>query len=123
MTVHAEWAYTFGELTNALHLGGAVTFAPASRVTLVAEVLGRTDFSAPGLGTVTINHPTLVGVSTRLIGRTSETMQRMMAVAGVKWNLAGAWLLNAHVLRPLTGTGFTAAWSPAVTLDYFFQQR
>lgn len=123
VTVHAEGAYSFGELANALHYGGAVTLAAASRLTLVGELLGRTDFSAPGLATFTVSHPRLVGVSTTLIGRTSETMHRMMAVAGLKWNVAGSWLLNAHVLHPLSTTGFTAQWSPALTLDYFFQQR
>ncbi len=123
MTVHAEGAYSFGELADALHYGGAVTIAAAPRVTLVGELLGRTDFSAPGLATFTVAHPSLFGVSTTMIGQTPETLHRMMAVAGVKWNVTGSWLLNAHVLRPVWTTGFTARWSPAVTLDYFFQQQ
>ncbi len=123
VTIHADGAYSFGEVSNALHYGGAVTLAAASRLTLVGELLGRTDYSAPGLAAFTVSHPRLAGVSTTLIGRTSETMHRMMAVAGIKWNVTGSWLLNAHVLRPLSATGFTAEWSPAVTLDYFFQQR
>jgi hypothetical protein len=122
LTIHAELGYSFGELADAMHYGGAVTVAPASRVTLTGEVLGRTDFDAPRLGTVTVSHPSLAGVSTTLLAGSTETTNRLAAVLGVKWNVAGAWLLNAHVVRPLTRAGFTAAWSPSITFDYFFQQ-
>jgi hypothetical protein len=88
----------------------------------VGELLGRTDFSAAGLTRIPIPHPTLPGVTTTLLGGTSETAHRLMAVGGIKWNVTDAWLFNAHVLRPVTTTGFTTAWTPAVTLDYFFQQ-
>jgi hypothetical protein len=122
MTVHAEGAFSIGELNNALHYGGAFTIAPAGRVSLVGEVLGRTDFESPALVTVRVPHPRLAGVTTTLAGSSTSTRHRLTLVAGVKWNVAGAWLVNAHVLRPLTDGGFTTAWSPAITMDYFFQQ-
>ena len=122
MTVHAEGAFSVGELNNALHYGGAFTIAPLGRVSLVGEVLGRTDFESPALVTVRVPHPRLAGVTTALVGTTTATRHRLTAVAGIKWNVAGGWLVNAHVLRPLTDGGFTTAWSPAITLDYFFQQ-
>ena len=122
MTVHAQLGYVFGERADAVHYGGAITVAPAARVTLTGEVLGRTDFDAPRLGTITVSHPTLVGVKTSLLAATTATSHRLAAVLGVKWNVAGAWLLNANVLHALTDVGFTTRWSPSVTFDYFFQQ-
>jgi len=122
LTVHAELGYSFGEQSDAMHYGGAVTVAPAARITLTGEVLGRTDFDAPRLGTVTVSHPTLAGVSTALLARTTAATHRLAAVVGLKWNVTGAWLLNAHVVRPITHAGFTAPWSPSITFDYFFQQ-
>ncbi len=123
MTVHAELGYSFGERSDGVQYGGAITVAPLSRVTLSGEVLGRTEFDAPGLGVLTVPHPTLVGVSTRLAAGEVSTSHRIAAVLGIKWNVAAAWLLNAHVVRPLTDDGFTAPWSPSITFDYFFQQR
>jgi hypothetical protein len=122
LTVHAELGYSFGESGDAVHYGGAVTVAPAARLTLTGEVLGRRDFDAPRLGTLTVSHPSLVGVSTTLLARTTAATHRLAAVMGMKWNVAGAWLVNAHVLRPLGDAGFTAPWSPSITFDYFFQQ-
>jgi hypothetical protein len=41
-------------------------------------------------------------------------------VAGVKWNFAGNWLLNANVLVPITDRGLRVDYAPAVSLEYAF---
>ncbi len=39
---------------------------------------------------------------------------------GLKWNLAGTWVLLANVLVPLTQGGLTAPITPFVGIDYAF---
>ena len=51
-----------------------------------------------------------------------ETTNRILAVAGVKWNIADTWLLTANVRRPLTDVGLNAGWVPTITFDYAFGQ-
>jgi hypothetical protein len=122
VTVHAEGGYAIGEDSDALHYGGAITAAPFGRLSIVGELLGRTDFSAPALTTFAVPHPGLTGVTTTLLGSTTGTTQQLTVLGGVKWNVAGSLLLNAYVLRPITHRGYTSEWTPAVTVDYFFQQ-
>jgi hypothetical protein len=42
------------------------------------------------------------------------------AVAGMKWNVSGTWLLHANVAFPLTNSGLTAPITPSVSMDYSF---
>ena len=50
----------------------------------------------------------------------AETTTRLLAVAGLKWNIADTWLLTANVRRPLTDVGLNASWVPTITFDYAF---
>jgi len=45
---------------------------------------------------------------------------RVVAVAGFKWNIAATLLLSGYVVRPITTTGLNAHWIPSLTLDYSF---
>jgi hypothetical protein len=53
----------------------------------------------------------------RLTG-VEQTTDRILAVAGVKWNIADTWIVTANVRRPLTVVGLNAGWVPTITLDY-----
>jgi hypothetical protein len=42
---------------------------------------------------------------------------RALAVAGLKWNLHGPWLMGAQVFWPLTDRGLTAGAAPVLALE------
>ena len=92
-----------------------------AQVTLVGEAYGRrlTDFDR--LADTTLPHPTLAGVSTIRLSSLTETRDRIVAVGGIKWNIAGTWLLTANLLHPLGDVGLNAKWMPVVTLDYSYR--
>jgi hypothetical protein len=61
-----------------------------------------------------------MGVDTVRLGSAELGADRLIAIAGFKWNPAATWLLSGSVARPLTTTGLNAVWTPSVTLDYSF---
>ena len=81
------------------------------------------DSGSSGLGRLaetTQPHPGLVGVDTIRLTGVEQTTDRIVAVAGFKWNVANTWLLTANVRRPLTVVGLNAGWVPTITFDYSF---
>ena len=92
------------------------------RLTIVGELSGLRLGGLGRLAETTQPHPGLVGVDTiRLIG-VEQTTDRLLAVAGIKWNIADTWLVTANVRRPLTVVGLNAGWVPTITFDYAFGQ-
>jgi len=118
--IHGELGYTFRGMSEALMYAGAVTAVAAPRVTLVGEVLGRRLRAVGQLAETTLPHPRLAGVDTIRLTGSDENADRLLLVAGFKWNVASTWLLTANVLRPLTDVGLNARWVPSVTFDYWF---
>jgi hypothetical protein len=120
VAVHGDLGYAVGGLAREIDYSGAVTIVAVPRVTLVGEVIGRRLSSFGRLAETTEPHPQLVGVDTIRLTSVPQATQRAVAVAGVKWNVGGTWLLTANVLRPLTTAGLNARWVPTFTLDYAF---
>jgi hypothetical protein len=120
--VHGEVGYTFRGVSEALSYAGAVTAVAAPRVTLVGELLGRRLKGVGRLTETTLPHPRLAGVDTIRLTSSEQSANRLVAVAGLKWNVASTWLLTANVLRPLTDVGLNAEWVPSITFDYWFGQ-
>jgi hypothetical protein len=118
--IHGEVGYTFRGVSEALTYAGAVTAVAAPRLTLVGELLGRRLRAVGRLAETTLPHPRLAGVDTIRLTSSDETADRLLLVAGFKWNVASTWLLTANVLRPLTNVGLNASWVPSVTFDYWF---
>ena len=119
--LHGEVGYTFRGVSDALSYAGAVTAVAAPRLTLVGELLGRRLNGVGQLEETTLPHPRLAGVDTIRLTSSGEAADRLVAVAGFKWNVASTWLLTANVLRPLTDVGLNAEWVPSVTFDYWFR--
>jgi hypothetical protein len=119
--LHGEVGYTFRGVSEALSYAGAVTAVAAPRLTLVGELLGRRLNGVGQLDETTLPHPRLAGVDTIRLTSSGEAADRLVAVAGFKWNVASTWLLTANVLRPLTDVGLNAEWVPSVTFDYWFR--
>jgi hypothetical protein len=118
--LHGEMSYTLNTDTNTLGYGAAVTVAAAPRVTVVGELFGRRYDGLGRLTSTTLPHPRLAGVATTRLTGVEETTDRLLLIAGVKWNVTGTWLLTANVLRSLTDSGLNAGWVPTVAFDYSF---
>jgi hypothetical protein len=118
--VHGDVGYTFGGLSDELDYGGALAVVAFQRLTLVGEIVGRRLQSIGQLTEITSTHPRLVGVETIRLTSVAEPTERVVAVAGFKWNLASTWLLSGNVLRPMTTAGLNAHWVPTLTFDYSF---
>ena len=117
---HGEMSYTLNTDTDAFGYGAAVTVAAAPRLTVVGELFGRRYDGLGRLTSTTLPHPRLAGVATTRLTGVEETTDRLLLIGGIKWNVTGAWLLTANVLRPLTNSGLNAGWVPTVAVDYSF---
>ena len=118
--LHGEFGYSFGGLADELDYNAAITIVAVPRLTVIGELIGRRLDSFGRLTETVTPHPRLAGVDTiRLTGVPQATV-RGVAVAGVKWNVAGTLLLSANVLKPLTSAGLNASWVPTVTFDLSF---
>jgi hypothetical protein len=115
--VHATAGYAFGGLTRELHFAGAGTLVTSPRLTLVGELVGRRLASVGRLIETTAPHPTLSNVLTLRLTSADTATTRLLALAGLKWNIDSTWLLNAHVMRSMTYAGLSGGWTPTITID------
>ena len=69
---------------------------------------------------VVTRHPVLAGVETIRLSAVEQATNRVMAVAGFKWNARATWLITANVSRTLTDAGLTAHWMSTVGAEYVF---
>jgi hypothetical protein len=122
MTVDGDVGYSFGGLARTLDYSGALSVAATPRVTVIGEVYGRRLEGFGRLSETTEPHPSLLDVDTIRLTGVADSTNRLVAVVGFKWNVAGNWLISANVARPLTEAGLNAQWVPAITLDYSFGQ-
>jgi hypothetical protein len=118
VSLHVDVAYAFGGISRELKYGGAVTVAPARRLTLVGELIGSYLPTAGQLVEVTEPRPGLVGVDTIRLTNTTQGTSRILVVGGFRWNMVSRWLLSFDVLRPLSSAGLNPRWVPMLILDY-----
>lgn len=116
--LHGELGYSFREVSNSLGYAAAVTVVAWPRLTLVGELTGLRFAGLGRLAETVQPHPSLIGVDTVRLAGVAGTTHRALAVAGLKWNIAGTWLVTANVRRPLTTVGLNTTWVPTITLDY-----
>jgi hypothetical protein len=120
LALHSELSYALGGLAREFAFGTAVTGVVRPNVTVIGELAGRRLEDVGRLDTVIEPHPGLSGIETIRLTGVPQSLTRLVAVAGVKWNLGRTWLLSANVMRPLTSAGLNASWVPTMTLDYSF---
>jgi hypothetical protein len=118
--LHGELGYALGGLSRELDFATAATAAVTPNVTLIGELAGRHLDTVRRLTETTAMHPRLARVETVRLTGALQSMTRIVAMAGIKWNIAGALLLNASVIRPLTEAGLNARWVPTLSVDYSF---
>jgi len=112
--------YVFGGISDELDYSAAVTNAGTHKITLVGELVGRRLSSAGHLVDVATRHPALAGVETIRLSAVEQATNRVLAVAGFKWNAGATWLVTANVSRSLTSSGLTAHWMSAIGAEYAF---
>jgi hypothetical protein len=110
---------TVGGLAREVSYDAAATLAATGRLTLAAELLGRSIAGVGAIVPAAEPHPTLAGVeTTRLVASDGSRLNLLSFVPGLKWNLTGTWVLVANAMLPLTHAGLTAPVTPFVGVEY-----
>ncbi len=120
IAVDSNVGYVLGGISDELDYSAAVTSAGAQKFTIVGEVVGRRLNSAGRLIEVVSPHPVLAGVETVRLSAVEQATNKVIAVAGVKWNARATWLVTANVARSLTTSGLTARWMSTIGAEYAF---
>ena len=120
IAVDSNVGYVLGGISDELDYRAAVTSAGAHKFTLVGELVGRRLNSAGRLIEVISPHPALAGVETVRLSAVEQATNKVMAVAGFKWNARATWLVTANVARSLTTSGLTARWMSTIGAEYAF---
>jgi hypothetical protein len=122
LAVHVNGGVGMGGESREVFWATATTFAPAARVTIIGEVLGRRLSELAQLSDIYQPHPVLPGVETMRWLPTERGVHTMFVVTGAKWNVSRSWLLNTNLLIRVTDAGLRAAVTPSVSIDYGFQR-
>jgi hypothetical protein len=117
---HANARLTRGGLFDEASLNGAVSFSPSPRVTLLGEVLGRRIDGIGRLAQERVPHPTIAGVDTLRLITTDDSVNTSAVTVGVRWNVAGAWLVNGGLTVPVVNHGLRSPATVVVGFDYAF---
>ena len=120
VAVDTNVGYMLGGISDELDYSAGVTSAGTRKITLVGELAGRRLNSAGRLIDVTTGHPVLAGVETVRLSAVEQPTNRVIALAGIKWNAAATWLVTANLSRSLTTAGLTASWVSTVGAEYAF---
>jgi hypothetical protein len=119
---HGNVGFGWGGISDDVVFAGALTFAPAARLTLAGEFTGRRVGDVGHIVDVTAPHPVIPGIeTTRLAAETGGTSV-VLAGGSLKWNVADTWLVKASVLLPATNAGLTSHTTLTLGLDYALGQ-
>jgi hypothetical protein len=118
--VHGDVGWSLGGLSREITYAAALTAVAHRNITVVGEIAGRRFEQIGRLQMVSELHPRLVGVETIRLTGVPQALTRVIALGGVKWNVASTWLVSANVMKPLTSAGLNAEWVPSITVDYAF---
>lgn len=113
-------AYGIGGISDELDYTAAITTIGPSAFTIVGELAGRRLNSAARLIDVTSSNPGLAGVETTRLSAVPSSTTRMIATAGVKWNVGATWLVTGNVSRSIGTDGLTARWMSTIGAEYAF---
>lgn len=120
VAIHVNGGYSMGGISDELRFGGAAAVAATPRLTIDGEVFGRRLLDVGRISRVAFPNPTLAGVDTFRLLPVGGTTMPVLGAAGVKWNVADTWVLDAHVLLPVSRAGLTASATPFVALERSF---
>lgn len=108
----------FAETNGATEFAVGAEFAASSRLTLNLDLLMQQIRGAGSLGVREFTIPGLLTADT-IVGL-DEGLQKVTLVPGLRWNMFGQTLLNAHVLISLKNDGLRAKFTPSIGMDWTF---
>ena len=120
LALHGNLGLTRGGLLDEVGVRAAASYSPSVRVTVLAEVVGR---HLTGIGRLTGQrdpHPTVEGVDTFRLITSSSGVNSSVVTGGVRWNVAGPWLINGGVTFPVVNHGLRPKPTVLVGLEYAF---
>jgi hypothetical protein len=117
LALHANGSITRGGAAEGFGGATAISVAVNSRVTVSGEMLIDRLNALHQIGTALSSHPTIAGVETTRLTSEAGAGTRVLAVAGVRWNFSGPWLLGGQVLWPITERGLSARPSPILAIE------
>lgn len=120
LALHGNLGLTRGGLLDEVGMRAAASFSPSVRVTLLTEIVGR---HLTGIGRLTGQrepHPTVEGVDTFRLITSGSSVNSSVVTGGVRWNVAGAWLVNGGVTFPMVNHGLRPKPTVLVGLEYAF---
>jgi hypothetical protein len=120
--VHGNVGVGWGGVSDEWTYGAAFVVAPAPRVTLATELMGRHLSDVPPVADVTAPHPEIPGVQTIRLDAGSPGLNVSAGAVSFKWNPGGQWLVKASVMLPVSHGGLTAGTRTTLGLDYAFGQ-
>jgi hypothetical protein len=128
---------TSAPLPDEINYSGGVEFVASPRLTLIADVVGRTLQGAGRLDVISkpfeYNMPVATGsgcggipigtcttISLDEFNPRQGNLTLLLGTAGLKFNPGGNWLISGNVLFPLTDAGLRSRRTIAVGVDYAF---
>lgn len=108
----------FAETDGAFEFALGTEFAASSRLTLNLDLLVNQIRGAGTVGVAPFEIPGLL-VAETIVGL-DEGLQKVTLVPGLRWNMFGQTLLNAHVLVSLKNDGLRAKFTPSLGFDWTF---
>ncbi len=117
---HVNGAISRGGISEEMSVGGAVAFAATRRVTVSGETIIRRVKELGEIADVSSRHPLLAGVDTIRLLPVGDNAVTAVVLPGVRWNLGDTYLLNAHVIVPISDRGLGTRPIPTISVDYLF---
>jgi hypothetical protein len=109
---------TWGGLADEFQYRSAVSVSAAPRVTLVGELLGRRLDGIGEIRAARAPHPTFSGADTIRLITVGDSAHNATLLGGVKWNVAGTWLISGSVSRQLGNRGLRSGTVAQIGLDF-----
>lgn len=115
----------FAETNGAVEVAVGAEIAASSRLTVNLDLLYQQIRGAGALGIAPFDIPPVPvlgfqGLSAETIVGLDEGLKKVTLVPGVRWNIFGQTLLNAHVLVSLKNDGLRAKFTPSIGFDWTF---
>jgi hypothetical protein len=118
--IHGNFGLGWGGVSDEWTYGAAFVVAPAPRITLATELMGRHLTDVPPVADVTAPHPEIPNVETIRLDAGNPGLDVSAGAFSFKWNPAGSWLVKASVMLPVSHGGLTASTRTTIGLDYAF---
>ena len=120
MSLHGNAGIVRGGVSDEVTGGGAAAIAMAPQLTLTGELSTRYLSELRPVALSAAPHPRIALLDTLRLTGGEPGRLISTAIAGLKWNPGGTFVLAGHVRWNLTRTGLTAPLTPSLGLEYAF---